>query len=73
MRRLRTINQTFEEIRQADPDTCLTRHAIRTAVINGEIPSRLVGSRRLIDMDLVLAYFSGDEIEANQRGGRVDG
>ena len=70
MARLRTINKAYAAIKAADPDTDLSRHALRVAVIEGHIPSRLVGSRRLIDLDIVLRYFSGDDI---QKGGRVDG
>ena len=59
-KRFRTINQCFAEIKAADPGTALTAGAIRRAVVAGEIPSRKTGSRFLVDLTKVLAYFGGD-------------
>ena len=46
MRRIRTIQGAFDEIRAADPDSAITLCAIRRAVTEGDIPSRRVGSGR---------------------------
>lgn len=60
MARIRTIEKAFEEIRQTDPNTCITKHRIRQLVINGEIPSKKAGSRYLLDLDRLVEYLGGD-------------
>mgnify|MGYP003294193623 CR=1 FL=1 len=59
MIKFRTINQAFAEIKAADPGTAVTKHAIRRAVLAGDIPSRKTGSRFLVSLDKVIEYFSG--------------
>ena len=61
MARIRTINQGYDEIRQNDPNTAISKHAIRQAVLSGEIPSRRAGQKFLIDLDQVIQYFSGED------------
>ena len=58
MARIRTIEKAYEEIRQLDPNTCITKHRIRQLVINGDIPSQKAGSRYLLDLDRLLKYLS---------------
>lgn len=60
MAKVRTIRKAFEEIKQADPNTCLTEHHIRQLAINGVIPCRKAGSRYLLDLDGLLAYIEGE-------------
>lgn len=60
MSRIRTIEKAFEEIRRADPDTCITKHFIKNLIINGEIPHRKTGNRYLIDVDEVIRYTQGE-------------
>ena len=66
MKRIRTIQAAYNEIKAADPNTSITPSAIRRAVSAGEIPSRSIGARGgykyMVDMDLVEAYFSGEEV-----------
>lgn len=59
MAKVRTIRKAFEEIKQADPNTCLTEHHIRQLAMNGIIPCRKAGSRYLLDLDGLLAYLRG--------------
>lgn len=59
MARVRTIKKAYEEIRQADPNTCLTEHHIRQLAINGIIPCRKAGSRYLLDLDGLMTYIEG--------------
>lgn len=58
MVRIRTIQGAFEEIRNDDPDTAVTAYRIRQLVINGEVPSRKVGSKFLVDLDALQTYFT---------------
>lgn len=64
MKRIRTIEAAYNEIKAADPGTSLTKCALRRAVSSGEIPSRRVGSRGgykyMVDLDKVIEYFAGE-------------
>ena len=62
MAKVRTIRKAFEEIKQADPNTCLTEHHIRQLAINGVILFRIAGSRYLLDLDGLLAYIEGESL-----------
>lgn len=66
MKRIRTIQGCYEEIKAADTNTAITLRAIRRAVSEGDIPSRRIGSGKgwkyLIDLDEVISYFSGAEV-----------
>ena len=63
MAKIRTISNAIAEIKAADPDTAITKHGLRQAVLSGDIPSRRAGTRFLVDLDQVLAYFSGQDID----------
>ena len=49
--RMRTIEQAANYIRAVDPDTALTKTAIRRKVLTGEIPSTRAGKKYLLDLD----------------------
>lgn len=49
--RMRTIDQAAEYVRAIDPETALTKTAIRRKVITGEIPSSKSGRKYLLDLD----------------------
>lgn len=59
MARVRTIKKAYEEIRSADPNTCLTEHHIRQLAISGVIPCRKAGTRYLLDLDGLISYIEG--------------
>ena len=56
---IRTIDGCYADIKADDPNTAITRRAIRRAVSEGDIPSRRIGSKYLVDKNEVLAYFTG--------------
>lgn len=64
MKRVRTIQGCYNEIKTEDPNTAITLRAIRRAISEGDIPSRRIGSGKgwkyLVDLDEVLSYFCGD-------------
>lgn len=62
MARIRTIEKAFNEIRQSDPNTCITKHFIKNLIINGDIPHRKTGNRFLIDVDEVIRYAQGEQV-----------
>ena len=60
MLRMRTIDEAFKHIKEADPDTKLTIHALRALVRSGRIPSNFAGRKYLINIDLLDEYFKVD-------------
>ena len=80
MLHMRTIDQTMEHIRATDPETALTKTALRRMVVSGRIPSVRVGPKYLIALENLDAYLraaeSGAEPEGPERRGeirRIDG
>lgn len=64
---MRTIGECAKLLRQADPETALTEHAIRTLVLKGLIPHTPSGKKYLINLDLLLEYlYSGTATENSE-------
>lgn len=57
---IRTIEQAWQEIKENDPETAISKVALRRLVVSGEIPSRKVGVKYLIDLHDVRRYFSSE-------------
>ena len=56
MRKMRTIDEAAAFLRQADPNTAVTKTAL---VRSGEIPSVRVGAKYLVDLGVLDDFFSG--------------
>lgn len=61
MRTMRTIEQAVAEIRTADPNTALTKTALRRLVVSGAVPSVRVGAKYLLDMAALDSYLAGEQ------------
>lgn len=59
MARMRTIDQAAEWLREADPDTALTKTALRRLVTTGKIPSVQVGQKYLISLEALEDFLHG--------------
>ena len=59
--KLRTQGQALLELRQADPNTCLTAYALRTMVLDGRIPTISLGRKKLLDIDALPAYLTASD------------
>lgn len=59
MCRVRSIEAAFKAIKAEDPGTSISVHAIRRAVLKGEIPSSRAGAKYLVDVDEVISFFAG--------------
>ncbi|MDR1320942.1 MAG: hypothetical protein LBK56_05900 [Gracilibacteraceae bacterium] len=57
MAKLRTLGAAIDELRERDPETSLTRYALRRAVLEGRVPCIMIGRKRLVDVDNVIAAF----------------
>lgn len=55
--RMRTMETAYKEIKEMDPDTAITKWAIRQVVSGGYIPSRRVGNKYVFSLDKLLDYF----------------
>ena len=51
MDRIRTVNTAYEEIISNDPNTALTKSAIRSLIKDGTIPSLKIGNKVIFDMN----------------------
>lgn len=57
MPQMRTIESAYREIKENDPQSCITKNALRTLVVSGGIPSVKVGAKYLVDLEAVQLYF----------------
>ncbi len=57
MVRMRLISEAYQEIKAADPNTALTMCALRRLVNSGAIPVVLSGRKKLVNLDVLLAYL----------------
>ena len=55
--KIRTMETAYKEIKEMDPNTAITRWAVRRAVTEGYVPSRRVGNKYVFNMDTLLGYF----------------
>jgi hypothetical protein len=60
MAKMRTLDMAWEEIKDADPNTSLTKYSLRQILISGEVPIVRVGRLRLVNMDTLHSYLSGE-------------
>ena len=60
MVKMRTLDMAWEEIKTADPNTSLTKYSLRQILISGEVPIVRVGRLRLVNMDTLHSYLSGE-------------
>ncbi len=51
--RMRTLNEAFKYIQDNDPETCLTKSALRRLVTTGKLPSVKVGTKYLISLEIL--------------------
>ncbi|MCQ4638002.1 DNA-binding protein [Anaerovorax odorimutans] len=53
MQRIRTIDQAYDEIKQKDPDTAISRYLVRQMIKQGMVPSIKTGNKYLVDVDVL--------------------
>ena len=58
---MRTINEAGKYFKEKDPNTALTPYAIRCMVKQGKVPSVSVGTKRLVNLDILEKMLSGEE------------
>lgn len=71
MSKMRTIMQAAEYIKTHDPDSALTKTAIRRLVITGAIPTVRAGTKYLLDLDNLDAYLTNGGATHQQSTGGI--
>lgn len=64
--RMRTIDQAAAYIQQSDPETAITKTALRRLVTTGQLPSVRVGVKYLVSLEALDAYLSEAEPAADK-------
>ncbi|MBR3473519.1 MAG: helix-turn-helix domain-containing protein [Oscillospiraceae bacterium] len=57
--RMRTVDQAAAWLREQDPETALTKTALRRLVVTGQLPSVRVGQKYLISLETLEDYLAG--------------
>jgi hypothetical protein len=57
---MRTIDAALSQLRQDDPGSCLTRHALRKMILQGRIPHVRAGAKYLVNYDGLLSALAGE-------------
>ena len=64
MRRMRTIDEAAAFLRQADPNTAVTKTALRRLVTSGQIPSVRIRAKYLVDLGVLDEFFGGQAVKS---------
>ncbi|MGN0983060.1 MAG: helix-turn-helix domain-containing protein [Candidatus Limivicinus sp.] len=56
---MRTVDQAAAWLREQDPETALTKTALRRLVVTGKLPSVRVGQKYLISLESLEDYLRG--------------
>ena len=59
MARMRTAEGALEVIKEQDPNTAVTLRMIRRLINTGALPYVPVGRKKLINVDILMAYLEG--------------
>lgn len=57
--RMRTINEAAAYFQEADPNTSLTKTAVRRLVVSGAVPSVMIGTKYLVSLEALESYLEG--------------
>ncbi len=71
MPRMRTIDQAIAWLKETDPESALTRNALRKLVISGKLPHVKIGQKYLINLDVLAEYLYGSTPEQEQPDGGI--
>ena len=71
--RMRTRDKAIELLRQEDPNTCMSRNAIDALIKSGKLPTVRIGSKVLINYDLLLEIVAAgvDDGQPDEQPGTI--
>ncbi len=58
--KMRTIEQAASWLQENDPETALTKTALRRLVVTGKLPCVRIGQKYLIALETLEDYLAGD-------------
>lgn len=64
MQMMRTIPEAYEYLLREDPETAVTKTALRRMVVTGAVPSVRVGRKYLVPLEALDAYLRGEESDS---------
>ena len=67
MCKIRTLNQAISELKQNDPNCCLTLSALRRMIRNKKIPYTKSGVKYLVDIEMLPSILFEDTLK---KGGK---
>ena len=73
MNRMRTIAALAAHYRSIDEHTAITAHFLRSKILSGEIPCVKAGNKRLVAIEAVDAFLSGENITESVKSGQKQG
>lgn len=62
MPQMRTLEQAYIWLKERDAGTALTKTALRRLVTTGQLPAVRVGSKYLVNLEVLEAFLSGTNI-----------
>ena len=68
---VRTIEQTINFVREKDPQTALTKNALRKLILTKQLPACRVGTKYLVNIEVLEEYLKGNVISSQTEN--VDG
>lgn len=69
--RMRTITEAADYFREEDPQTALTKTAVRRLVVSGAVPSVRIGNKYLVSLEALEEYLRSPRPERSQAAAGV--
>lgn len=63
MPKIRTIREAVLEIKNSDPNSCLTENALRRFILEGRVPCVKVGGKYLVNQDTLDQFLCGELLQ----------
>lgn len=61
--RFRTVSKALDEIKELDPNTCLSEFVIRKLARESKISQVKSGNKTLVDLDSLIAFLNGEDVQ----------
>lgn len=69
---MRMLNELVADVKERDPETALTKNAIRQLGLSGKVPTLMVGKRRLYNEDAFFQFLdSPPQQEKSEENGGI--
>ena len=68
---MRLLDEVVPELKKLDPNTPVTRNAVRQWELSGKIPTIRAGRKRLYNMEALFDFLSHDKIQGNPQADKI--